>query len=151
MPWTSLKEKMFLLHMQDSHDDYDIPEEAALNTLTPQAGQTTYTNYTCGPAYMKWHSLVFGMETNHGAITDAGDVAESGMVPCAALLKMGSGDFPGKRTRGILSISCTVISGFPSDPWETTLPNAGPPASGFGEKELTSIIRSVRWWTWIQP
>jgi hypothetical protein len=100
MPWTSLKEKMFLLHMQDSNDDYDIPGEAAPNTLTPQAGQTTYTNYTCGPAYMKWHSLVFGMETNHGAITDAGDVAESGMVPCAALLKMGSGRFTWEKDVG---------------------------------------------------
>jgi hypothetical protein len=100
MPWTSLKEKMFLLHMQDSNDNYDIPEEAALNALTPQGGQTTYTNYTCGPAYMKWHSLVFGMETNHGAITDAGDVAKSGMVPCAALLKMGSGRFTWEKDAG---------------------------------------------------
>jgi hypothetical protein len=100
MPWTSLKEKMFLLHMQDSHDDYDIPDEAALSTLTPQAGQSTYTNYTCGPAYMKWHSLVFGMETNHGALTDAADVAESGMVPCAALLKMGSGRFTWEKDEG---------------------------------------------------
>ena len=100
MPWTSLKEKMYLLHMQDSHDDYDIPEEAALNTMTPQAGQTTYTNYTCGPAYMKWHSLVFGMEVNHGAIPAAGDVAESGMVPCAALLKMGSDRFAWEKDVG---------------------------------------------------
>jgi hypothetical protein len=100
MPWTSLKEKMFLLHMQDSNDNYDIPEEAALTTLTPQAGQTTYTNYTCGPAYMKWHSLVFGVETNHGAITDAGDVAESGMTPCAALLKMGSSRFAWEKDEG---------------------------------------------------
>jgi hypothetical protein len=100
MPWASLKEKLYLLHMQDSHDDYDIPEDAALNTLTPQAGQTTYTNYTCGPAYMKWHSLVFGMETNHSAITDAGDLAESGMVPCAALLKVGSGRFTWEKDAG---------------------------------------------------
>jgi hypothetical protein len=100
MPWTPLKEKMYLLHMQDSHDDYDIPEEAATNTLTPQAGQTTYTNYTCGPAYMKWHSLVFGMEVNHGAIPDAGGVAESGMVPCAALLKMGSERFAWEKDVG---------------------------------------------------
>ena len=90
MPWTSLKEKTFLLHMQDSHDDYDIPEEAISDTLRPQAGQSTYTNYTCGPAYMKWHSLVFGMETNHRAITDAGDMAESGMVPCGGRNNNGS-------------------------------------------------------------
>jgi len=100
MPWTSLKEKMFLLHMQDSHDGYDIPEEASSNRLAPRAGQTTYTNYTCGPAYIKWHSLVFGMETNHGAISDAGDLAESGMVPCAALLKMGSERFPWEKDPG---------------------------------------------------
>jgi hypothetical protein len=100
LPWTALKEKMFLLHMQDSHDDYDIPEEAAINTSTPQAGQTSYTNYTCGPAYMKWHSLVFGVETNHGAITDAGDLAESGLAPCAALLKMGSGRFAWEKDAG---------------------------------------------------
>ncbi|MBN1106129.1 MAG: hypothetical protein JXL84_22155 [Deltaproteobacteria bacterium] len=100
MPWTFLKEKMYLLHMQDSHDDYDIPEEAALNTMTGQAGQTTYTNYTCGPAYMKWHSLVFGMEVNHGAIPDAGDVGESGMVPCTALLKMGSERFSWEKDPG---------------------------------------------------
>jgi hypothetical protein len=99
MPWTSLKEKMYLLHMQDSHDDYDIPEEAALNTLTPQAGQT-YTNYTCGPAYMKWHSLVFGMELNHGAIPEARGVAESGLAPCVALLKMGSQRFPWEKDVG---------------------------------------------------
>jgi hypothetical protein len=100
MPWSSLKEKMFLLHMQDSYDNYDIPEAAVLNALVPQEGQNTYTNYTCGPAYMKWHSLVFGMETNHGAITDAGDLAKSGMVPCAALLKMGSGRFAWEKDVG---------------------------------------------------
>jgi hypothetical protein len=100
MPWTSLKEKMFLLHMQDSHDDYDIPEEAASETRTPPAGRSTYTNYTCGPAYMKYHSLVFGMEMNHAAITDAGDLAKSGMVPCAALLKMGSSRFTWEKDVG---------------------------------------------------
>jgi len=100
MPWTSMKEKMFLLHMQDANDHYDIPEEAALRRLKPQPGKTTYTNYTCGPAYMKWHSLVFGMETNHGAIPDAAGVAESGMVPCAALLKMGSERFPWEKNTG---------------------------------------------------
>lgn len=100
MPWSPLKEKMFLLHMQDFHDDYDIPEDAVLNTLTPPPGQTTYTNYTCGPAYMKWHSLVFGVEMNHGAITDAGDLAESGRVPCTELLKMGSDRFRWEKDIG---------------------------------------------------
>jgi hypothetical protein len=100
MPWTSLKEKMFVLHMQDFNDDYDIPEDAYFNKVTPQPARTTYTNYTCGPAYMKWHSLVFGMETNHHSITDAGDLAESGAAPCAALLKMGSGRFPWEKDVG---------------------------------------------------
>lgn len=88
MPWTYLQEKVYLLHMQDSHDNYDIPEESA------------YTNYTCGPAYLKWHTLVFGMETNHWAITKPKDIAVSGMVPCSALLKMGSTRFPWEKDKG---------------------------------------------------
>jgi hypothetical protein len=100
MPWSYMKEKIFMLHMQDLHDNYDVPEESALNPLPSEPGRTGYTNYTCGPAYMKWHSLVFGMETNHGAITEPGAVAESGMVPCAALLKMGSTRFPWEKDRG---------------------------------------------------
>ena len=100
MPWTSLKEKMFVLHMQDSYDDYDIPEEAMANSSAPRGAPTAYTNYTCGPAYMKWHSLVFGMETNHHSIRGAGDVAESGLAPCAALLKMGSSRFPWEKDTG---------------------------------------------------
>jgi hypothetical protein len=100
MPWTSLKEKMFLLHMQDPHDGYDIPEDGVSDTPRSEAGKTRYTNYTCGPAYLKWHSLVFGMETNHSALTDAGHLAASGMVPCAALLKMGSRRFPWEKDPG---------------------------------------------------
>lgn len=88
MPWTYLQEKVYLLHMQDFHDNYDIPEESA------------YTNYTCGPAYLKWHSLVFGMETNHWALSQPGDIAASGMVPCSALLKMGSTRFSWEKDRG---------------------------------------------------
>ena len=99
-PWSYLKEKMFMLHMQDFNDNYDIPEESALTRLAPGPGQSAYTNYTCGPAYMKWHPIVFGVETNHGAITDAGDVAESGLAPCAALLKMGSTRFPWEKDAG---------------------------------------------------
>jgi hypothetical protein len=100
MPWSSMKEKVFTLHMQDFHDNYDVSEESALNPLPSGPGKTAYTNYTSGPAYMKWHSLVFGLETNHGALDKAGDVAESGMVPCAALLKMGSARFPWEKDRG---------------------------------------------------
>lgn len=88
MPWTYLQEKVYLLHMQDFHDNYDIPEESA------------YTNYTCGPAYLKWHALVFGMETNHWALSQPGDIASSGMVPCSALLKMGSTRFSWEKDRG---------------------------------------------------
>ncbi|MCK4824075.1 hypothetical protein KA005_50445, partial [bacterium] len=88
MPWTYLQEKVYLLHMQNFHDNYDIPEESA------------YTNYTCGPAYLKWHALVFGMETNHWALSQPGDIASSGMVPCSALLKMGSTRFSWEKDRG---------------------------------------------------
>lgn len=88
MPWTGLREKTFLLHMQDFHDNYDIPEESA------------YTNYTCGPAYMKWHTLVFGMETNHWGIARAEDIAASGRIPCTALLHLGCTRFPWEKDRG---------------------------------------------------
>jgi hypothetical protein len=88
MPWTYLKEKVYLLHMQDSYDHYHIPEE------------DQYTNYTCGPAYLKWHTLVFGMETNHYALSRAGDIALSGLAACSALLKMGSTRLPWEKDKG---------------------------------------------------
>lgn len=88
MPWTYLKEKVYLLHMLDSYDNYHIPEE------------DQYTNYTCGPAYLKWHTLVFGMETNHYALSRAGDIALSGLVPCTTLLKMGSTRLPWEKETG---------------------------------------------------
>ena len=88
MPCTFLQEKVYLLHMQDFYDNYDIPEESA------------YTNYTCGPAYLKWHTLVFGMETNHWALSDPRDIGSSGMVPCSALLKMGSTRLPWEKDKG---------------------------------------------------
>ena len=88
MPWMYIQEKVFLLHMLGSSDNYDVPIESA------------YTNYTCGPAYLKWHTLVFGMETNHWAITKPSDIALSGMIPCSALLKMGSTRFPWEKDRG---------------------------------------------------
>jgi hypothetical protein len=87
MPWTYLKEKVYLLHMQDFYDNYDIPEESG------------YTNYTCGPAYLRWHTLVFGMETNHYALSRSGDIAFSGLVPCASLLKMGSTRLPWEKDK----------------------------------------------------
>jgi hypothetical protein len=88
MPWSYLKEKVYLLHMQDLNDNYHTPEE------------DQYTNYTCGPAYLKWHTLVFGMETNHYALSRAGDIALSGLVPCASLLKMGSTRLPWEKDKG---------------------------------------------------
>ncbi|MFZ7110083.1 MAG: M14 family zinc carboxypeptidase [Desulfatiglandales bacterium] len=99
-PWSTMKEKLFVLHMQDFNDHYDIPEESVLDTRPWEPEKLAYTNYTCGPAYLKWHSLVFGMETNHGAIPEACRVAESGMVPCAALLRMGSDRFPWEKDPG---------------------------------------------------
>jgi hypothetical protein len=88
MPWSYLKEKVYLLHMQDSYDNYHIPEE------------DQYTNYTCGPAYLKWHTLVFGMETNHYALSRVGDIALSGLTPCSALLQMGSTRLPWEKDKG---------------------------------------------------
>jgi hypothetical protein len=74
--------------MQDFYDNYHTPEE------------DQYTNYTCGPAYLKWHTLVFGMETNHHALSQAGDIALSGLVPCSALLKMGCTHLPWEKDKG---------------------------------------------------
>jgi hypothetical protein len=88
LPWTYMQEKVYLLHMQDPHDNYDVPEGVA------------YTNYTCGAAYLKWHCLVFGIETNHWGIESPADVAVSGMVPCKALLEMGSQRFPWEKDAG---------------------------------------------------
>ena len=88
MPWTYLQEKVYLLHMQDFADNFHIPEESA------------YTNYTCGPAYLKWHPLVFGMETNHWSLSRPDDIASSGLEPCSALLKMGSTRFAWEKDRG---------------------------------------------------
>jgi hypothetical protein len=88
MPWSYLKEKVYLLHMQDFYDNYHTPEE------------DQYTNYTCGPAYLKWHTLVFGMETNHYGLSQAGDIASSGLAPCSALLKMGSTRLPWEKDKG---------------------------------------------------
>jgi hypothetical protein len=88
MPWTYLREKVFLLHTQDFCDNYDVPEESA------------YTNYTCGPAYLRWHTLVFGMETNHWGISRPRDIAASGSIPCTALLHMGCTRFPWEKDAG---------------------------------------------------
>lgn len=89
LPHRYLQEKVFLLHIQNPYEQYDFPPD-----------RTGYTNYTCGPAYLQWHTLVFGMETNHWAITPAQGLGESGMVPCRALLEMGNERFPWEKDAG---------------------------------------------------
>lgn len=89
LPWKYLKEKVFLLHAQNFSEHYDFPEK-----------MPGYTNYTCGPAYLKWHTLIFGIETNHWSLPSAGDIAESGMIPCQALLNMGNKRFSWEKDEG---------------------------------------------------
>ena len=89
LPQTYLQEKVFLLHIQNPYEQYDFPESPA-----------GYTNYTCGPAYLRWHTLVFGMETNHFAISPGQGLGESGMIPCRALLEMGNQRFAWEKDPG---------------------------------------------------
>ncbi len=89
LPWKYQKEKVYLLNVQNFYEHYDAPE-----------GLSGYTNYTCGPAYLKWHTLVFGMETNHWAVTSAADIAESGLIPCRTLLDMGNQRFSWEKDAG---------------------------------------------------
>jgi Zinc carboxypeptidase len=88
LPWRYLDEKVFLLQMLNSQDNYEFPTESS------------YTNYTCAPAYLNWHSLVFGMETNHWSLKKSFDIAASGMIPSVALLKLGSTKFPWEKDIG---------------------------------------------------
>ena len=89
LPQRYLQEKVFLLHIQNAYEHY--------GTAAHLPG---YTNYTCGPAYMKWHTLVFGMETNHWSIKPADGLGESGLIPCKALLDMGNNRFPWEKNSG---------------------------------------------------
>ena len=82
-PQRYLQEKVFLLHIQNPQEHYDL-----------------YSNYTNGPAYLKWHTLVFGIETNHWAIGVDNGLAESGLVPVQALLHMGNNRFPWEQDYG---------------------------------------------------
>jgi hypothetical protein len=84
-----MQEKVFLLHIQDAAEDFDYAPDAP-----------GYTNYTCGPAYLRWHTLVFGIEMNHRAIPVRDGLAESGLAPCEALLRMGNERFPWERYSG---------------------------------------------------
>ena len=89
LPQRYLQEKVFLLHIQNAYEHYDT-----VDTLPG------YTNYTCGPAYHRWHTLVFGMETNHWAIKPEEGLGESGMIPCKALLEMGNHRFSWEKDPG---------------------------------------------------
>jgi hypothetical protein len=84
-----LQEKVFLLHIQNADEGFEYPE-----------GKDTYTNYTCGPAYQRWHTLVFGIEMNHRAIAVPDGLGDSGLVPCQALLGMGNTRLPWERYTG---------------------------------------------------
>jgi len=87
LPRRYLKNKVYLLDIQDFNETYDFP------------GKPGYTNYTCGPAYNRWHTLVFGIETNHWSL-NAENVAISGLIPCIALLKMGQEKAPWEKEEG---------------------------------------------------
>ena len=89
LPHRYLQEKVFLLHIQNACENYDFP--------TKKKG---YTNYTNGPAYIRWHTLVFGVETNHGVIKVEDDLAGSGAVICKALLNMGNKRFSWEKDAG---------------------------------------------------
>jgi hypothetical protein len=89
LPQRYLQEKVFLLHIQNLSEHYDFPDKS-----------TSYTNYTNGPAYGVWHTLVFGVEINHGAIKVEDGLAESGLVLCQALLDMGNTRFPWEKVAG---------------------------------------------------
>ncbi len=89
LPQRYLQEKVFLLHIQNHAEHYDQPEQPA-----------TYSNYTNGPAYLRWHTLVFGIETNHWAVSVENGLAESGLAPVQALLHMGNTRFPWEKDAG---------------------------------------------------
>jgi hypothetical protein len=89
LPQKYLQEKVFLLHIQNLSEHYDFPNK-----------MPSYTNYTNGPAYGAWHTLVFGIEINHGAIKVEDGLAESGLVLCQSLLNMGNTRFPWEKAAG---------------------------------------------------
>ncbi|MBN1856562.1 MAG: hypothetical protein JW846_06400 [Dehalococcoidia bacterium] len=88
-PHRSLQEKVFLLHIHNTVEDFEYP-----------GGKDTYTNYTCAPAYARWHTLVFGTEMNHRAIPVRAGLGASGLVTCKALLHMGNSRFPWEKEAG---------------------------------------------------
>jgi len=89
LPQRYMQEKVFLLHIQNTFEHYDFPKK-----------MSAYTNYTNGPAYLKWHTLVFGMETNNWALKVEDGLGESGLIPCQTLLNMGNTRFPWEKYAG---------------------------------------------------
>jgi hypothetical protein len=89
LPQRFLQEKVFLLHIQDFAEHYNFPDE-----------MSGYTNYTNGPAYARWHTLIFGIETNHWAIGVKDGLAESGLAVCRSLLNMGNQRFSWEKDPG---------------------------------------------------
>jgi len=80
-----MQEKVFLLHLQDAGEEFIYPG---------------YSNFTNGPAYLRWHTLVFGTEMNHRAIGVPDGLGESGLVTGKALLKMGNEKFSWEKYEG---------------------------------------------------
>lgn len=64
--------------------------------LPPRDG---YNNFFCGPCYERFHSLVFGMEVNHGSLSPS-EAAESGAAMIASLLRAGNVRWPWQGTSG---------------------------------------------------
>ena len=89
LPHRCIEEKVFLLHIQDTYERYDdFPN------------QMKYTNYTNGPAYMRWHTFVMGVETNHWSIKIEDGMGESGMIIARELLNMGNKRFAWEKYDG---------------------------------------------------
>ena len=80
-----LREKTFLLHVQDAGEEFIYPG---------------YSNFTNGPVYRRWHALVFGTEMNHRAIGVRDGLGKSGLVTAQALLEMGNTRFTWERYPG---------------------------------------------------
>ena len=71
-----------------------------MRTSSTRGGSDTYTNYTNGPAYLRWHTLVFGIEMNHRSVAVPDGLGASGLVPCQALLRMGNTRLPWEKYAG---------------------------------------------------
>ena len=87
MPYKYLQEKVFLLHMQDHYEEYGFSD-------------MKFNNYTNGPAYLRWHTFVMGVETNHWSIGIEEGLAESGVVIAKGLLDIGNNKFSWQKNTG---------------------------------------------------